>query len=171
MLEKVKSLVFIWECPNQINAMTTLPHFLSAEVYTKLRIKWRISHVTLCSLFSLGLHFAQRKLACRPNILPWLFCFHDCEHCNWHLNPINCSARILFHTCQLWVLHLSICKSDRLGGFFNRWSLTLSPLHPYCEPVRLSGWPVKSAPAAAAALSDCGPDSSATLHHKERQNK
>lgn len=161
ILAKVKSLVFIWECPNQINAMAILPHFLSAEVYIKLRIKWRINHVKLCSLFSLELHFAQRKLACTPVILP------DIE--------IQLIAQLVsyftrqYNSCEYFICR--ICKSDRLGGFFNRRSLTLSPLHPYCEPVHLSGWPVKPAPAAAAALSDCGPDSSATLHRKERQNK
>lgn len=49
--------------------------------------------------------------------------------------------------------------------------LTLSPWRPYCEPVRLSGWPVKLAPEAAAALCVYGPESSATLHHKDNTEK
>lgn len=46
--------------------------------------------------------------------------------------------------------------------------VTFSPLHLYCEPVHLAGRPVKPAPAAAAAPSLCGLDSSATLHSQER---
>lgn len=47
--------------------------------------------------------------------------------------------------------------------------LTLFPWHLYCGPVHPSDSPVTPAPGAAAALCVYGPESSATLQHRDTE--